>query len=326
MKQLSILESPSRPQEIRHSNAITTARYDYSACQMDIMFFLLSVLGKEDAPDKAYTLYLKDMEAISGRTWNYQQLQEATADMGSRMFLIGDEKNVTQLWMMDSVKYMVGEGHIIIVLTQSVRRHLFDLMDNFTSYGLVYALKLTSKYSKRIYQLVSQWKDKDYTRTYPLDEFKVMLSLKDPKGKKDPDAKKDSKDKNKELFKNISQLKLRVLDIATRQISEHTELDIEYELLKKGRAFASVRFAIDRKKTKQPLMILGQKPSTDSRLVVARQQLEGLGIIDPKLVTQITEDSKWVDELFKFTFDLKTGKVKATKNPGGLFLRKIGLR
>lgn len=328
MEQLSNSKAPSRPREIRQHNAITTARYDYTACQMDIMFFLLSVLGKEDAPDKVYTLYLKDMEAISGHQWNYQQLQEATADLGSRMFLVSGEKEVEQLWMMDSVKYKLGEGHVVIALTQSVRPYLFDLKNNFTTYGLTYALKLSSKYSKRIYQLVSQWKDKESTCTYTLHDFKVMLSLKDPISKKGPKGKKDPDGKSEELFKNISQLKLRVLDVAIRQISEHTELEIEYELLKKGRAFDRIRFSIAHKKTPQPqpLTILGQQPSTDTRQVRARQQLDNLGIIDPKLVAQIMEDSKLVDELFKFTFALKTGTVKAHKNPGGLFLKKCGLR
>ena len=33
-----------------------------------------------------------------------------------------------------------------------------------------------------------------------------------------------------------------------------------------------------------------------------------------------------IDELFKFCYSLKTGKTKATTNPGGLFLTVVGLR
>jgi len=44
-KQLSTLE-------IRQDNAITTARYDYSACQLDILFYLLSKLRKDDEENK----------------------------------------------------------------------------------------------------------------------------------------------------------------------------------------------------------------------------------------------------------------------------------
>ncbi len=313
MDQLSFFEAPPRPQELRQHNAITTARYDYSACQMDIMFYLLSCLGREDAPDKIYTIYLKDMEQTTGRKWNYQQLQEATGDMGSRMFVIGNEKKVSQLWMMDKVDYMLGEGHIVIGLTKSIRPYLFDLKENFTSYGLQSALKLTSKYSKRIYQLVSQWKDKESTRTYTLHEFKCMLYLKDPEGKE------------KELFKNISQLKERALEVAIRQISEHTELRIGYELLKKGHSFESIRFSIAHQKPTQ-LPMPSEQPSTAGRRSVARQHLENLGIVQPTLVTQILDDSKLVDQLFKFIYDQKTDKVKVTKNAGGLFLKMSGLR
>lgn len=42
------------------------------------------------------------------------------------------------------------------------------------------ALKLSSKYAKRIYQLSSQWRDIGETKAYDLEEFKIMLKLKDP--------------------------------------------------------------------------------------------------------------------------------------------------
>lgn len=348
MEQLFISEAPGRPQEVRQHNVITTARYDYSACQMDILFFLLSCLGKGDAPDKVYTIYLKEMEAVTKRQWNYQQLQEATSDMGSRMFTVESEKKRTQLWMMDRVEYMMGEGHIAIVLTQSIRPYLFDLKQNFTSFELQSALRLTSKYAKRIYQLVSQWKDKDATQIYPLNELKYILSLKGPESKKktSESKKKDLKDeiddlqdesraaegqkndpevKTKELFKKISQLKERVLDVAVSQINEHTELKIRYEFIKKGRAFDNIRFSITHQKTAQPPLSLEQ-PVMGNRTALARQHLKSLDIVQPKLVAQIMGDSNLIDQLFKFVYDHKTDKIKVTKNAGGLFLKMCGLR
>ncbi|MCI1189827.1 RepB family plasmid replication initiator protein [Hymenobacter sp. DH14] len=142
--------------------------------------------------------------ALTGRQWNYQQLREATADMGSRMFEVENERTYQQLWMFQRVEYIKGKGCLQTQLAAPIRPFLFNLKENFTSYQLHSALKLSSKYAKHIYQLVSQWKDKASTRTYPLDEFKQMLHLKDPKGKEP------------ELFQNISQLKARVLDIAVR--------------------------------------------------------------------------------------------------------------
>ncbi|MBJ6146077.1 replication initiation protein [Hymenobacter sp. BT559] len=337
-----VAEASPRPYEIRQHNAITTARYDYSACQMDIMFFLLTSLGREDPPDKVYTLYLKEMEKISGRQWNYSQLQEATESMGSRMFNVREHGQVIQLWMMDRVVYVLGEGRIVIELTKSIRPYLFDLKENFTSYELQSALKLTSKYAKRIYHLVSQWKDKDATQVYTLVELRYMLNLsaEEPtKGKtrrkaktkeaddrnlddressgENPDSK--SKEKGKNLFTKISQLKERVLDVAVAQINEHTELNISYELLKKGRSFDRARFNITHKKSASPARSFQQPAETD-KLTTAAKYLDDLGIMLPVLRGRILQDPDLVTKLFKFIFDLKTDKLKATKNPGGLFL------
>jgi plasmid replication initiation protein len=298
---------------VRQHNAITQARYDYTACQLDIFFYLLSRLRRDDTTDQEYTIYVKDVEALTGRQWNYQQLREATADMGSRMFEVENERTYQQLWMFQRVEYIKGKGCLQIQLAAPIRPFLFNLKENFTSYQLHSALKLSSKYAKRIYQLVSQWKDKTSTRTYALDEFKQMLHLKDPRGKEP------------ELFQNISQLKARVLDVAVRQVSEHTDLKIDYELVKKGRAYDAVRFTITRQHPQQ-LPIPFEQPAEDARAFAARQHLDALGITQPQLVTSILDDPKHLDQLFKFTYQLKTDKVKATKNPGGLFLKICGLR
>jgi len=308
-----VAQVPSAAVSVRQHNVITQARYDYSACQLDIFFYLLSQLQRGDEPDREYRLYVKDIEAITGRVWNYQQLREATADMGSRMFEVENEKTYQQLWTFQRVEYVKGKGYLLIQLALPIRSYLFNLKDNFTSYQLHSALKLSSKYAKRIYQIASQWKDKPTTPTYSLDEFKEMLHLKDPKGKA------------KETLKNISQLKERVLDIAVRQVNEHTDLRIGYELSKRGRAYDSVRFTIE---SQQPaeIPIPFEQPPTEARLVTAGEHLERLGIARPQLVSKILNDPDHVANLFKFVYQLKTGKIKADKNPGGMFLTMYGLR
>lgn len=299
--------------EIRQHNAITTARYDYSACQLDILFYLLSKIRKEDSASQEYQVYVKDIESMTGRTWNYQQLREATADMGSRLFEIKAAHSYKQLWMFQKVEYMDGQGFFTIKLAEDIKPYLFELKDNFTSYQLHSALKLSSKYAKRIYQLASQWKDIGETKAYDLEELKIMLKLKDPSGKK------------AEQFERISDFKKFVLDIALRQINEHTEFEISYHLIKEGRSFKSVRFYINSQKPKQ-LPIQFDKPAEEGRYQNASQILDNLGIKDAKLIQQILSSEKLTDNLFKFNYDLKTGRTKADKNPAGLLLKVLGLR
>ena len=299
--------------KIRQHNAITTARYDYNACQLDILFYLISILKKEDQPDKLYRIYVKDIETLTGRQWNYQQLKDATWDMGSRMFEIEDEEIYRQLWMFQRVDYIKGHGCIEILLSDPIRPYLFELKDNFTSYELHSALKLSSKYAKRIYQIASQWKDIGETKAYDISQFKEMLKLKDPAGRE------------REQFEKISQLKDRVLDIAVRQINEHTDLRINYTLIKKGRAFDKIRFYI-KPQTPQQLPLSFDQPAEEVRLQNARQIMSDVGIKDSKLIEQILSKQEHVNNLFKFNYDMKTGKVKASKNAGGLLLKVLGVR
>ena len=76
----------------------------------------------------------------------------------------------------------------------------------------------------------------------------------------------------------------------------------------------------------QQLPIPFEQPAEDARVYSAKQHLDALGINQPQLVATILGDAKHLDQLFKFTYQLKTDKVKATKNPGGLFLKICGLR
>ena len=299
--------------EIRQHNAITTARYEMSACEMDIVFSLLSVLRKEDVPGTIYRIRVKELEHLTGRVWNYQRLLEATSNLRSREYLIADDKHVLQVGLLASALYVKGEGIIELEISERMRRYLIDLKNNFTSYRLQSVFSLSSKYAKRIYQIASQWKDIGETKTFTLDEFKIMLSLKDPKGVES------------EQYEKISSLQKYVLDVATTQINEHTDLRINYELIKKGRSFHSIRFFV-KGQVPQQLPIPFEDGAEEVKQHRALQNLEELEIRDPKLISQILGDAKKLNALFSFTYKHKTGKVKADKNPGGLFLKIVGLR
>ena len=201
----------SKELEVRQHNALTNARYEYSELQLDLLFFLISKL-KKDQQDRVYELNIKDLSLLTGKKYNAAYLHKATADMGSRVFEVQTETRYRQLWMFQRVDYLLGQGIIEIKLTEDITPYLFDLKENFTSYQLASALRLTSKYAKRIYQYCSQWKDQGETKKYDIQEFKMMLGLLDDKGK------------DKAI--RMSDFRESVLDVAVKQINEHTELHI----------------------------------------------------------------------------------------------------
>ena len=299
--------------EVRQHNAITTARYEMSACEMDIVFYLLSLLKKEDNAGSCYRVKVTELQQLTGRQWNYQQFFDATSALRSREYIIRNEKErrTLQVGLLASAEYLHGQGIIELEVSEKMRPYLIDLKRNFTSFRLQAAFNLSSKYAKRIYQLASQWKDKP-SITYPLDELKVMLHLKDPEGQQP------------EQYTKVSMLQRKVLDVAVAQINAHTDLRLRYELLKQGRAFESVRFFIQAQEPAQ-LPLLFEQPLDEAREAKARAHLLALAITDPVLVARILAAPELVNDLFGFVFKLKTGKMRAATNAGGLFLKTAGL-
>ena len=304
------------PLEVRHHNAITTARYEYSELQMDLFFYLLSKLRKDDTSG-VYDIVVKELGEITGKKYAYNYLRKATEGMGSRMFEVLTENSYNQIWMFQHIKYMTGEGRIEVKLSESIRPYLFDLKDNFTSFELLSALRLTSKHAKRIYTLCSRWKDLGETKKFSLLDFKKMLGLVDAKGK--------------EEYEEITMFKKKVLDVAVKQINEHTDLSISYSLEKQGRAFKNVVFAVKQQALdvaalpdlgNSPLQLGGPTHLVES----AGRLLAQLSITTPALVDQILASPTHVAACNKFAYEIKTGKHNKTNSLSGLLLTILGIK
>jgi plasmid replication initiation protein len=303
--------------EVRQHNALTNARYEYTQLQLDLLFFIISKLRKGET-DTVYKLDIMELSSLTGKRYNGAYLQKATADMGSRMLEVEDANEYQQLWMFQRIRYLKGQGIIEFDLTRHVLPYLFELKNNFTSYALAAALRLTSKYAKRIYPLCSQWKDLGETKKYDIEEFKRMLGLIDEKGN--------------DKVERVSDLKSKVLDIAVKQINEHTELHVSYKLEKKGKAFKNIIFTVKPQALAETIPFeLVQGAATPAGLQQhqvdnAGRLLAQIGIITPTLVATILGNAAHVAACNKFAHDLKTGKHAKAHSLSGLLLTVLGIK
>jgi plasmid replication initiation protein len=225
---MELQKSPSE-KKIKQHNTITSGRTDYSACQLDVLFMLLACIDDSDAPNKRYNIRVKDIELITGRKWNYQQLLESNEEMMSRVFKIEEADGLRQIVLFSEIKYLDGTGSFDMVINEPARPYFFELKNNYTLLELKSALSCTSKHAKRLYSLACQWRGTG-GHTYSIGELKEILGLKDPRGKEP------------EQYTKVSQLKEKVLDLAKRQINEHTDIVFDYELLKvRGRSFDTIK-------------------------------------------------------------------------------------
>ena len=218
---------------IYQHNVITSGRYDYSACMLDILFMVLSGLevGKLE-----YTIHVQDIEAITGRKWNLKQLREATESIGSRMFEIETPERIRQIWLFSNVDYILGTGSFTVGINPKASPYFFELKNNFTAMQLKSVLNCSSKYAKRLYAIACQWRSVGSKR-FEIEELKKMLGLIDKKGN--------------EQFVEITAFKKFVLEIAKKQINENTDIEIDFELKKRGRSFHWITLHINSQKFKQ---------------------------------------------------------------------------
>ncbi len=235
---MELMDVNKETKVVLQHNVITSGRYDYASSMLDILFMVLSSLevGKLE-----YIIHSSDIETITGRKWNLRQLRESTESIGSRMFEVewtdeNGRKRIRQMWLFEYVEYVEGSSSFKVKINETARPYFFELKNNFTAMQLKSVLNCSSKYAKRLYGIACQWRSVGSKR-FEIVELKKMLGLIDKKGN--------------EQYTEITAFRKEVLEIAKKQINEHTDIEIDFELKKRGRSFHWVTLHINSQKFKQ---------------------------------------------------------------------------
>lgn len=219
------------PKTIVQDNAITSARYEMSALEKNIIYIMMAQLKKEDRADIIYYVSVRELMDRTGTRNSYEDLKRATESLIGRVLQIKRPNgNLLQVSMISSAEYLHGQGIIEIGLDPKIRPFFFDLKQNFTAFQLHMALSLDSKYAKRIYEMLSQYKDMGMFKI-ELMELKRRLLLYDEKT-------------GEEQYKNWSDFEKRILLTAKKEINEKTDISIDYKATKIGRKFSEIIFLI----------------------------------------------------------------------------------
>jgi len=274
----------------KQSNAITSGRFDFTSAQLDIMFMILSMLENDKM---TYRVHAKDIELLTGRMWNYDQLKKSTEDIGSRMFEIETEDRYKQIWLFQSVEYLKGQGAFEVMLSEPAKPLFFDLKNNFTHFQLKSVLNCSSSYAKRLYMLACQWKTVGkFPKPMSIIELKSILGLVDKKGN--------------EQYSEITGFKKYVLEIAKKQINEHTDIHFDYELIKRGRSFELIQIYVNTSKINpEQLAIDFKKPLAEQKDI---RKIMHYGL-NEKQATQIAENVK-IEDFMKLIDELNKKAMK----------------
>jgi plasmid replication initiation protein len=289
------LPDVSTEKQIMIHNSITSGRFDVSACQLDILFMLLSMLEKSDEVNKEYIISALDIEYLTNKKWNYKQLRESTQDFGSRMFEIEDKNSLKQIWLWSKVEYYHNTGTFGILINPVARQYFFELKENFTSLQLKSVLNCNSKYAKRLYGIACQYRNMKF-QPMPLNDFKKMLGLIDKKGN--------------DTYESPSALKKYVLDVAKKQINENTDVRFDYKLTKvRSRSYNTIHLYIDALKPEQLSFFASTVPDIKVNPEMQRKikHIEASGI--SKAVAEV-----WAVKYYKEFVAEKNSMLEVIKN------------
>ena len=238
-------------------NKLIEAHYNMSAAEQDIFSLVIAQMNKEDLPEQLYHIAINDLEELTNKKINYQDVRKTAQKLLTRVCtIVKDNGNLLDITMISDAEYIKGEGYIEIGISPKLRPYLFDLKSNFTRYQLRMFGALRSKYSKRIYKMLSQFKNTGIMRI-SVQELKMRLKLLDRKTGKEAFAK------------NWTEFVAKVLEVAKREINEFTDIRVNYEGEKIQRKFERVVFKILR----VPLEQLKAKHGEDQTMAELRKRL-----------------------------------------------------
>ena len=298
-------------------NALTIARYEMTSLEKNIMYAVMSQITDKDSPLKVYKVSPSDISVFTSRRVRNDDFNAAVTRLLTRDFFIKNTEGYLQATFISSAQHY-KEGYSTIEISPRLRPYLFALKKNFTTFGLETATSLNSKYSKRLYEMLCQFKSTGILRvsTHELKERFCLLN-----------------DDGTEKFEKWSSFENKVLQLAQAEINEKAEFQFDYHLKKKGRKITAVEFIFRKPEAKpeqKPIIIL-PVPAIAPVLTVARpvdfdptkfdrtvERFENYGLNTAQINKILT---KWTDKvIFKRLHELDLNKTTVS-NPSAYLLK-----
>jgi|TARA_R110000765_G_scaffold260609_1_gene360778 plasmid replication initiation protein len=170
----------------------------------------------------------------------------------------GKDRSFHCRWV-DKIGVEPDSGIVYMRFTSDVVPLITRLENHFTSYEIEKVANLSSSYAIRLYELIIQWRDNGVTQRYKIDDLRQKLGVEPEK------------------YKEMYNFKIRVIDLAIKQINTHTDITVKYEQHKLGRKITAMSFTFKSKVApKQVTIDDGYIKMTDKQIDVFSKKLASL--------------------------------------------------
>lgn len=227
-------DSQQKPRKVTQDNALISSSYTMSLHEKRL---LVAAIAQLDPTSKAWREGRAEATVTAGEWVDtfggsqksaYRELRNASSDLYGRSVRIrGDSRAGKNMRWISAEEYSENEGRVTITFSGPILHYLSGMIDEFTTYDLLGVSGLKSTHSVRLYELSSQFKGTGW-RYIPLNELREMFCLEG-------------------AYQDWRDLKKRVIDRACREITEKSDLNVEYEVVKRGRSVHAIRLRIEEK-------------------------------------------------------------------------------
>jgi len=206
---------------------LVNAKYKLTPMEMKFILNAISHLdSKNDTILKEYEIKVSELENKMqiGEGQHTRLKQFAKRIMSKPLVIDGDNGDYEIYNWFSRVKYINNEAKFLVRFEEGLKPYLLQLKERFIAYNLKYILPLTSTYSVRIYQLLKEY-EKLTKRYFTVEELQDILQV--PKS-----------------YRNYADFKRKVLQVAEKELLEHTDIYFTIEEEKEGRKVSRLIFRI----------------------------------------------------------------------------------
>ncbi len=210
---------------VKHNDLVSKTRFNLSLQEQKIILYLISKIKPTDVELQEYDFNIKEfceLIGVENPKGSYTKLKKTLIDLKNKSFMLEDEKTIRTVDWISKAIIVKDSGVIKIKLDEDLKPYLINLKNNFTRYELYYILNFKSQYSIRLYELMKSY------------EFKKSIEI-------DIDILQEKLQSNYTRFVDF---KKYVIEIAVKEINRETDINVDVEYIKEGRAYKKIKFYI----------------------------------------------------------------------------------
>lgn len=226
----------ARNNYVRKANAlIQKSRFSLSTQQQKILLYLISQISPTDQEFHIYSFRISQFCKVCGignSGTNYEELKNQIKKIADKSIWIlsEDGKRECLIRWIEEPELVLNTGIIHLRLNEKLKPYLLQLKQNFTQYQIIYTLYFHSKYSIRLYELICslQYHElEEYKKRFELNELRELLDCTGYTSPRD--------------------FRRKVLDKAVHEINEHSDKNVSYNTLRRGKKIVGFELIISTK-------------------------------------------------------------------------------